>query len=52
MAKGYWGASPLPKGSKLVGGYSDTRRAGALIKLTTGIMVCGNAGVISNIPQL
>ena len=51
MAKVYWGLMPLPIGSKLVGGYSDKNRAGALIKLQTEIYVCGNAGVIANIPQ-
>ncbi len=51
MAEGYWGEEPLPKGAKLIGGYSDKNRAGALIQLANGRMVCGNAGAISNIPQ-
>jgi len=51
MAKTYWGMMPLPVGSELVGGYSDKNMAGALIKMQTGIYVCGNAGTIANIPQ-
>jgi len=51
MAKGYWGAMPLPEGAEIVGGFSDKRRAGALIKLLSGVLVCGNAGSISTIPQ-
>lgn len=51
MARTYWGQMPLPMGSELVGGYSDKSRAGALIRMKTGIYVCGNAGAISNIPQ-
>lgn len=51
MAKIYWGQMPLPMNSELVGGYSDKNRAGALIKMQTGIYVCGNAGTIANIPQ-
>ncbi len=50
-ARAYWGASPLPKGATLLGGFSDSRRAGALIKLSSGHLVCGNAGTISNVPQ-
>ncbi len=30
MARAYWGASPLPKGAQLLGGFSDSRRAGAM----------------------
>lgn len=51
MARAYWGAEPLPQGAKMIGGYSDNKRAGALIKLANGRLVCGNAGAISNIPQ-
>ena len=51
MAEAYWGASPLPTGAKIIGGYSDKSRAGALIRLANGILVCGNAGSISNIAQ-
>lgn len=51
MAQSYWGASPLPKGAEIIGGYSDSRRAGALIRLANGRVVCGNAGAISNIQQ-
>lgn len=51
MARAYWGAEPLPQGAEIIGGYSDKRRAGALIKLANGRLVCGNAGAISNVPQ-
>jgi len=51
MARIYWGTMPLPYGAKLLGGYSDDHRVGALIRLVSGICVCGNAGAISNIPQ-
>lgn len=51
MARAYWGTEPLPKGAEMIGGYSDKKRAGALIKLANGRLVCGNAGAISNIPQ-
>jgi len=51
LAKGYWSAMPLPKGVEIVGGFSDEHRAGALIKLLTGVLVCGNAGSISTISQ-
>ena len=51
MAEGYWGAGPLPEGATIIGGFSDSNRAGALIQLANGICVCGNAGAISNIPQ-
>ena len=49
MARSYWGAMPLPKGSKLIGGYSDKNRAGALIELHNGIKVCGNCGCIAQV---
>jgi len=51
MAQSYWGAGPLPKGAKIIGGFSDSRRAGALIKFSNGNLGCGNAGVLSNVPQ-
>jgi hypothetical protein len=49
MAKSYWGVMPLPKGSKLIGGYQDTNSAGALIELANGNLVCGNAGSIKRV---
>ena len=52
MAQAYWGAEPMPEGAEIIGGYSDKKRAGALIRLASGIYVCGNAGRISNIPQV
>jgi hypothetical protein len=51
MAKSYWGLSPLPKGAEIIGGYSDDHRAGALIRLASGVKVCGNAGAITTIAQ-
>lgn len=51
MAQAYWGATPLPDEATIVGGYSDRHRAGALIMLSNGRYVCGNAGRISNVPQ-
>lgn len=51
MARAYWGCGPMPKGSKLCGGYTDQYRKGALIRLASGRYVCGNAGIISNIKQ-
>ena len=50
-AKAYWGPSPLPKGAEIVGGYSDDRRAGALIRLARGALVCGRVGAISSVAQ-
>jgi len=51
MAKFYWGWSPLPIGAKIIGGYSDNKRAGVLIRLVNGNLVCGNAGKISRISK-
>ena len=51
MAKAYWGPGPLPHGSKILGGYSDDNRAGALIQLKNGTLIYGNAGVITNVEQ-
>lgn len=51
MAKTYWGPGPLPKGAEILGGYSDGHRAGALIELANGTLVCGSAGSISAVPQ-
>lgn len=49
MAKTYWGVGPLPDGAKIIGGYSDDHRAGALIELKSGAWTCGNAGVHTNV---
>ncbi len=49
MAKLYWGTGPLPKDAEIIGAYSDSTRAGALIRLANGRLVCGIAGSISNI---
>lgn len=47
MAKLYWGPGPLPNGAEIIGGYSDRRHAGALIRLANGNLVCGNAGCVA-----
>lgn len=49
MAKTYWGVGPLPEGAKIIGGYSDDHRAGALIELDSGAWTCGNAGAHTNV---
>lgn len=49
MARTYWGVSPLPAGAKIIGGYSDDHRAGALIELKNGNWICGNAGAHTNV---
>ena len=49
MAKIYWGVSPLPDGAKIIGGYSDDHRAGALVELANGNWWCGNAGSHTNV---
>jgi hypothetical protein len=49
MAKMYWGVWPLPKGAKIIGGFSDDHRAGALIELASSNWTCGNAGAHSNV---
>lgn len=49
MAKTYWGTGPLPKGAKIIGGYSDDHLAGALIELKSGAWTCGNAGAHTNV---
>jgi hypothetical protein len=49
MAMAYWGAMPLPNGAKLIGGYSDNNRAGALIELYNGRKICGNCGCITQV---
>lgn len=49
MARTYWGPGPLPAGAEIIGGYSDNRRVGALIKLANGHLVCGYSGEISGI---
>lgn len=49
----YWGAMPLPKGAEALG--TVTREAdgstGALIRLSNGRTVQGNAGSIRTLPQ-
>lgn len=47
-----WGTGPLPRGAKIVGGYSDQFKAGALILLLSGVYVCGIAGSISGARQI
>ena len=49
MAKTYWGIGPLPDGAKIIGGYSDDHRAGALIELANGNWICGNVGAHTNV---
>ncbi len=49
----YWGAMPLPKNAELVGTVTrDNSETGALIKMPTGKLVQGNAGVIRNLPTI
>ena len=49
MARLYWGRMPLPEGSEIIGGYSDSHSAGALIRLKSRVFVCGHLGVITAI---
>ena len=49
MAKTYWGGGPLPDGAKIIGGYTDDHRAGALIELANGNWICGNVGSHTNV---
>ena len=49
MARAYWGRMQLPECSKIIGGYSDSHSAGALIRLKSGVLVCGHLGVITAI---
>ncbi len=48
----YWGAMPLPKNAEMVGTVTrDNSETGALIKMPTGKLVQGNAGVIRSLPN-
>lgn len=48
----YWGAMPLPAGAQALGTVKrDTLETGALIRLSTGKYVQGNAGAIRTLPQ-
>lgn len=48
----YWGYAPLPAGAEALGTVTrPTRETGALIRLSTGVYVQGNAGAIRNLPQ-
>lgn len=47
----YWGVMPLPDGSEALGIVSRDSGEGALIRLTNGNYVQGNAGVIRTLPQ-
>lgn len=48
----YWGAMPLPVNSEALGVVTRTTgESGALIRLSTGVYVQGNAGGIRNLPQ-
>lgn len=49
MAESYWGGGPLPDGSKIIGGYTDEHRAGALIELANGNWICGNASSYTSV---
>ena len=49
MAATYWGGGPLPDGAKIIGGYTDDHRAGALIELKNGNWICGNVGSHTNV---
>lgn len=48
----YWGYMPLPANAEVLGTVqSETLESGALIRLTTGIYVQGNAGSIRTLDQ-
>lgn len=47
----YWGIMPLPAGSEALGIVTRDTGKGALIRLTNGNYVQGNAGGIRNLPQ-
>lgn len=51
--KMYWGIMPLPQGAQALGTITrdDEVIAGALILLSSGIYVQGNAGGIRSLPQ-
>lgn len=51
-AKMYWGASPYPAGSECLGViYRTDTDMGALILMSTGLYVQGNAGSIKTLDQ-
>lgn len=52
----YWGVMPLPKGATVLGIINvsvngRTLRKGALLKLSRGLYVVGNAGGVSGLIQ-
>lgn len=48
----YWGYTPLPANAEAIGVVQrETLETGALIRLSTGIYVQGNAGSIRTLPQ-
>lgn len=47
----YWGAMPLPAGAEALGLVKHETGTGALIRLTSGNYVQGNAGGIRTLPQ-
>lgn len=51
QGKIYWGVMPLPAGAELIGTVTHDHQTGALIRLSTGIYVQGNAGGIRALDQ-
>jgi hypothetical protein len=51
LGKLYWGGSPLPQGSEIIGTISRWNGTGALIKLRNGNYVQGNAGSFRTLNQ-
>lgn len=47
----YWGVMPLPAGAESLGIVSSETGTGALIRLSNGNYVQGNAGGIKSLPQ-
>jgi hypothetical protein len=47
----YWGVMPLPAGAEAIGIVTRETGTGALIRLTNGNYVQGNAGGIRNLPM-
>lgn len=47
----YWGSAPLPIGSEAVGVVARDSGVGALIRMSTGVYVQGNAGCLRSLPQ-
>jgi hypothetical protein len=51
----YWGSMPLPRGAEALGvvevSEGDEKRAGALIRLKSGVYVQGNAGGTRSLDQ-